>query len=82
MLYLASYVWVGNLLLVPGPGTPDPPCGRLLIFTLSFLALPIPFIAASWQRLYIIQMRDFHGPVGKKSQYLEFVPPINITNNT
>ena len=61
--------------MFPGPGTPDPPWSFI-----DFLALPIPFIAASWQRLYIIQMRDFHGPVGMKS--LESVPPINITNHT
>jgi len=46
---------------------------KCAIFGIICMALPIPFIAASWQRLYIIQMRDFHGPVGKYFEPKELV---------
>ena len=35
VLYLVSYVWVGNLLLVPGPGSPDPPWSFIDFFSFT-----------------------------------------------
>ena len=46
-----------------------------VVFGIICMSLPIPFVAVAWQRLYIMELPDFQGPIGK------FYEPKDLSNS-